>query len=284
MTGAPALWRIERAGPQHPSALPLIVNVPHAGTYLPPSIAAALSPAGVAVPDTDWQVDKLCGFVPAMGATLMVATHSRFVVDLNRDPSGDALYPGMSNTGICPVASFADAPLYQPGRVPDQAEIAARIDRYWRPYHRQLAAEIARIKAQHGVCILLDAHSIAGEVPRLFAGRLPDLNLGTADGRSCAPPLAHAAFAVLSHADGFTAVHNGRFKGGYITRHYGAPADDVHALQLEMAQRCYMDESQPWHYDGSRAGALTAVLKTLVEQLLAGCAALGAETKKQDHC
>lgn len=284
MSTMPALWRVERAGPDDTPMMPLIVNVPHAGTYLPPGIAATLAPAGVAVPDTDWHVDKLCDFVPEMGATLMVATHSRIVVDLNRDPSGDALYPGASNTEICPTATFFDEPIYQPGQVPDQAAITARVDQYWRPYHRQLSAEIARIKAQHGVCILLDAHSIVSEVPRFFAGRLPDLNLGTADGKSCEPSLAQAAFQGLSHADGFTAVHNGRFKGGYITRHYGEPGNNVHALQLEIAQSCYMDESRPWHYSGPRAGALVAVLKTLVEHLLTRCAALGAETKKQDHC
>ena len=282
MSNAPALWRIEHPVLEGASAVPLIVNVPHAGTYLPPRIAAQLTPAGLGVPDTDWHVDKLYDFAPAMGATLMVATHSRIVADLNRDPTGDALYPGASNTGICPTSTFFDEAIYLPGLVPGQAEMAARIDQYWRPYHRQLSAEIARIKAKHGVCIVLDGHSIVSEVPRFFDGRLPDLNLGTADGKSCESSLAQTAFQVLSHADGFTAVHNGRFKGGYITRHYGEPGNSVHALQLEMAERCYMDESQPRHYDGLRAGSLIAVLKTLLEHLLARCAALDAQTRKQD--
>ena len=280
MNIAPALWRIERADS---ASVPLIVNVPHAGIYLPPAIAQTLTPAGVAVPDTDWHVDKLYEFVPAMGATLMVATHSRIVVDLNRDPSGDALYPGVSNTEICPTATFANAPIYQADLAPDRAAIAARVAQYWQPYHAQLAAEISRLKAQHGYCILLDAHSIISEAPRFFAGRLPDLNLGNADGKSCAASLAHIAFQVLFEADGFTAVHNGRFKGGYITRHYGEPQHEVHALQLEMAQRCYMDEAAPSHYDESRAAALKAVLKKLVEKLLVTAAALGGQTKKQDH-
>ena len=272
-----ALWRIERPIAEN---LPLIVNVPHAGTMLPPAMVPKLTAVGLRVPDTDWHVDKLCDFVPSMGATLMVATHSRIVVDLNRDPSGDALYPGTSNTEICPTATFLNEPIYQPGLTLDREEITARIAQYWQPYHHQLAAEIARIKAQHGFCILLDAHSIISEAPRFFVGRLPDLNLGTADGNSCAASLAHAAFWLLSGAQDFTAVHNGRFKGGYITRHYGVPDEQVHALQLEMAQRCYMDETVPSPYVATRAAALKTILNKLVEQLLAWRPMPRAETKK----
>ena len=282
MTAAPALWQLDRADPG--AELPLIVNVPHAGTWLPPEIAGTLTAAGVAVPDTDWHVEKLYDFVPSMGATLMTATHSRIVVDLNRDPSGDALYPGASNTEICPTATFHDEPIYLAGQAPDGAAMASRVERYWLPYQRQLAAEILRVKTRHGYCILLDGHSIVSEAPRFFAGRLPDLNLGTADGMSCAPSLAPPAVPLLSHADGFSAVHNGRFKGGYITRHYGKPDQQVHALQLEMAQRCYMNEATPQRYDGTRAGALKAVLKSLVEHLLNWHPGLGGTTKKQDHC
>ena len=272
----PALWRIERGS----ESVPLIVNVPHAGTSLPEAILPKLTVAGLSVPDTDWHVDKLYDFVPAKGATLMVATHSRIVVDLNRDPSGDALYPGASNTEICPTATFLNEPIYQPGTAPDSAEISARIAQYWQPYHDQLTAEIARIRDQHGFCVLLDAHSIISEAPRFFVGRLPDLNLGTADGNSCAASLAQASFRLLTDAQDFTAVHNGRFKGGYITRHYGAPDKHVHALQLEMAQRCYMNESIPAPFVASRAAALSAILNTLVEQLLAWRPMPGAETRK----
>jgi N-formylglutamate deformylase len=266
MNEATALWRLYSASGK--STAPLIVNVPHSGTWLPPSIAASLRRAGLEVPDTDWHVEKLYDFVPAMGATLMVATHSRIVVDLNRDPSGDALYPGASNTEICPTSTFHNEAIYQPSAVPDSAAVEGRVERYWQPYHHQLADEIGRIVTQNGYCILLDGHSIVSEAPRFFAGRLPDLNLGTADGGSCAPSLAQSAFHVLSHADGFTAVHNGRFKGGYITRHYGEPHNKVHALQLEMAQCCYMDEAAPRNYDVSRAAPLKDILKTLVEKLL----------------
>ena len=261
----PSLWRIDRSDSQ---SVPLIVNVPHSGTYLPPSIGQTLSAAGLKVPDTDWHVEKLYDFVPSLGATLMVATHSRIVVDLNRDPSGDALYPGASNTEICPTATFANEPIYRPGLAPGGAEIAQRVAQYWRPYHYQLAMEIERIKSRHGICILLDAHSIVSEAPRFFDGYLPDLNLGTADEKSCDESLAQSAFAVLKHAEGFTAVHNGRFKGGFITRDYGVPGDEIHALQLEVGQRCYMDESAPHFYDASRAAPLKAVLIALVEKLM----------------
>jgi len=270
-----ALWRVEHGAGD---SVPLIVNVPHAGTYLPPSIAQNLTAAGLQVPDTDWHVDRLYDFVPSLGATLMVATHSRIVVDLNRDPSGLEMYPGASNTEICPTATFHDEPVYMAGVAPDAAAIAARIKQYWLPYHAQLAAEIARIKVRHGYCIVLDGHSIVSEAPRFFAGRLPDLNLGTADGRSCATSLAHAAFEGLAGAAGFTAVHNGRFKGGHITRHYGKPGNKVHALQLEMAQCCYMNEAEPRAYDERRAEALTAVLKQLAGKLVDWRPATGDET------
>lgn len=262
---SPALWKVDHG---NGASVPLIVNVPHAGTYLPPSIAQRLTAAGLRVPDTDWHVDKLYDFLPLMGATLMVATYSRIVVDLNRDPSGAAMYPGGSNTEICPTATFHDESVYKIGMEPDAAMIASRIEHYWLPYHQQLAAEIARLKARHGYCVVLDGHSIVSEVPRFFAGSLPDLNLGTADGRSCAPSLAQTAFAVLAGAGGFTAGHNGRFKGGHITRQYGMPGKNVHTLQLEMAQRCYMDEAQPHTYDERRTEALKAVLKQLVGTLV----------------
>jgi N-formylglutamate amidohydrolase len=163
---------------------------------------------------------------------------------------------------------------------PGTAEIAERVAQYWQPYHAQLSAEIRRIKARHGYCILLDAHSIVSEAPRFFSGRLPDLNLGTADGASCDPALAEAAFAILSGARGFTAVHNGRFKGGYITRHHGRPAEGVHALQLEMAQSCYMDENHPVEYHPDRAAPLLNILQMLIQTFLAWHPELGEPPKK----
>lgn len=252
-----------------PGNTPLLVNVPHAGRGLAQGLAERLTPAARRLADTDWHVEKLYAFAPAAGAGLMVADYSRYVVDLNRDPEGRALYPGADNTELCPTGGFDGAPLYRAGQAPDLAEIAARAETYWRPYHARLAAELAAIRARHGYAILLDGHSIASEVPRFFAGRLPDLNLGTNEGRSCAPDLAAAAYGVLSAADGFTHIHNGRFKGGYITRHYGRPADGLHALQLEMAQSCYMDETDLERWDAQRAAPLVGVLRHLVDRLLA---------------
>jgi N-formylglutamate amidohydrolase len=246
---------------------PLIVDVPHAGTHVPPDIAARLTAAARGVPDTDWHVEKLFAFARAAGATLVVATHSRYVVDLNRDPTGAALYPGADNTELCPTRTFANEPIYAGGAAPERDEIHARRAAYFEPYHAALAAEVERVRARHGHAVLLDAHSIRGEVPRFFAGRLPDLNLGTADGGSCAPQVQAAAALVLAGASGFSSVVNGRFKGGYVTRHYGHPARRVHALQLETAQACYMDEAPPYPWDPARAAALIAVLERLAGAL-----------------
>jgi len=247
---------------------PLIVNVPHAGTMVPSAIAAHFTTAARALPDTDWHVEKLYAFAPAEGATLVSATRSRYVVDLNRDPSGAVLYAGADNTEVCPTRTFADEPIYL-ARGPDGTEIARRIADHFDPYHEALGAEVERVHARHGYAVLLDGHSIRAVVPRFFAGCLPDLNLGTADGASCAATLEALASSVLDGARGFSHVVNGRFKGGWITRHYGRPTVGVHALQLEMAQRCYMDEAPPYRWDAARAASLSEVLRRLVARLMA---------------
>jgi N-formylglutamate amidohydrolase len=246
----------------------VIVDVPHAGTYLPVTLAARLTPAARALPDTDWHVEKLFSFARGMGVTVLAATHSRYVVDLNRDPGGRALYPGADNTELVPTRTFANEPIYLPGDEPDSAEIAQRCGEFFTPYHAVLAGEIERVLARHGYAILLDGHSIKREVPRFFAGRLPDLNLGTVDGASCAPEFHHAAALTLARATAFSNVVNGRFKGGFITRYYGGPARGIHALQLETAQACYMNESPPYRWDSSSAAALVTVLKSLLEVLV----------------
>ena len=253
----------------HAGDSPLLIDVPHAGTYLPPEIAARLTPIARTVPDTDWHVDKLYAFARAAGVTLLAATHSRIVVDLNRDPSGAALYPGADNTELCPTRTFANDPVYAGAGAPGSAEIVARRARYFDPYHAVLEREIERIRGRHGHVVLLDGHSIRAEVPRFFAGRLPDLNLGTAGGTSCAAGVEAVAARMLASAAGFTHVVNGRFKGGYVTRRYGQPEHGVHALQLEMAQCTYMDEAPPYRWDAQRAAALGAVLVRLVDALAA---------------
>jgi N-formylglutamate amidohydrolase len=253
----------------HRGDSPLLIDVPHAGTAVPDAIARRLTAAARPLPDTDWHVDRLYSFAADTGATLLVATHSRYVVDLNRDPGGAILYPGADNTEICPLSTFADEAIYQDGKAPTGAETAARVATFFEPYHATLAAEIERVRAAHGFAVVLDGHSIRARVPRFFAGRLPDLNLGTAGGASCAPSLQAEAAAVLAERDGFSSVVNGRFKGGYITRHYGRPARGVHALQLEMAQACYMDEAPPYAWNAGLAAELIVVLQRLVARLAA---------------
>lgn len=242
---------------------PLVIDFPHSGLVVPAPLEANLTPAARARPDTDWHVDKLYAFAREAGATLVVATHSRYVVDLNRNPSGASLYPGADVTELCPTRTFANEEIWVEGASPGPDEVAARRALYFEPYHATLRTEIQRARERHGFAVLLDAHSIRSEVPRFFPGRLPDLNLGTANGASCAPALEAIAAEILG-APGFTHVVNGRFKGGYVTRHYGRPAEGIHALQLEIAQACYMDERPPYPWDPQRASALIGVLTRLV--------------------
>jgi N-formylglutamate deformylase len=243
----------------------LIVSIPHAGTYLPEPVAARLSEVGRAVVDTDWHVDRLYGFLDTLDVTVLVATHSRIVADLNRPPGGGTLYPGQAETGVCPRESFAGEALYAVDP-PDAMELSQRLELYWRPYHAALQAQIERVMALHGEARLLDAHSIRAVIPRLFEGRLPDLNFGTYDGAACEGYLAWRVCAAAGND--FSQVLNGRFKGGYITRHYGAPVDRVNAVQLELSQCAYMDEAAPARFDAQRAAPIVAVLRRVVGALI----------------
>lgn len=253
----------------HAGTRPLLVSIPHMGTYIPPDLADRMVPQALEVHDTDWHLDHLYGFARDLGASVLMATHSRYVVDLNRPPDGASLYPGQNVTGLCPIDTFDQAPLYLPGHTPDQAEVQRRVKAYWHPYHTQLAAELARLKTEHGCAALWDAHSIRSVVPRFFEGRLPDLNLGTADGASCAADLADTLLTLAQAAPGCSAVLNGRFKGGHITRQYGNPTLGVHAVQLEMVQCVYMDESWPFAYRPERAALIKPILQRMLEAVLA---------------
>jgi N-formylglutamate deformylase len=235
------------------------------GLVVPGTIRSRLSEHAATLPDTDWYVDELYRFAPAMGAGLMTARHSRYVVDLNRPPDDVPLYDG-SGTSLVPLTTFRGESVYRAGQAPGSEEVRDRVERYWRPYHEALAQELERLRAAHGWAVLLDAHSIAGRLPMLFEGRLPDLNLGTDDGRSAAPSLERGAFDVLQSGP-YSTVLNGRFKGGYITRHYGRPLEAIHALQLEMAQRVYLSGLPP-RVDRELAGAVSPVLQRLVGFLL----------------
>jgi N-formylglutamate deformylase len=249
-----------------PGTAPLIVSMPHTGTHIPDWLAPRLSAAARPVPDTDWHLERLYDFVDQLGASVLVATHSRYVVDLNRPPDNASLYPGQDTTGIVPLDTFHREPIYLPGFPPSEEEVAQRIDTYWRPYHQRLQQAIDETKARHGYALLWDAHSIFSELPRFFKGTLTQLNLGTADGKSCGPGIGEA---LLKSVEGYSAVLNGRFKGGYITRTYGDPAKDVHAVQLELSEATYMTERAPYAFRDTLARKLRPQLRTFLELFMA---------------
>jgi N-formylglutamate deformylase len=244
--------------------LPLLVSMPHVGTDIPDDVAARLMPCAAARADTDWHLAELYGFAREMGASVLSARWSRYLIDLNRPPENTNLYPGQDTTGLCPVDTFGRERLYREGMAPDDAEVQHRLERYWRPYHNQLRAELDRLLALHGRVVLWDAHSIASQVPRFFEGRLPDLNFGTADGKSCALGLEGAMIKLAQSQDQFSFVFNGRFKGGHITRFYGNPAAGVHAIQLEMVQCLYMNEAAPFEYRPDLANQVQPLLRELL--------------------
>ena len=247
----------------HRGTAPLLVSLPHDGTALPDEIAARLTAQARAVPDTDWHVARLYGFARELGASMLVPRFSRYVVDLNRSEDDVSLYPGQNTTGLCPIVRFSGDPVYLAGQEPSEDEVRARVERYWRPYHDALRAELDRIRTAHGRVVLWEGHSIRGELPFLFDGRLPDLNLGTAAGASCSQALQARLEALLAAQDDYDFVVNGRFKGGHITRHYGDPANGVEAVQLEISQRVYMDENTQ-AYEESRARGAQAVIRQLL--------------------
>jgi len=251
----------------HRGTAPLLISLPHDGTALPDEIAARMTPAARRVPDTDWYVSRLYAFVRELGASIIVPAYSRYVVDLNRPPDDTSLYPGQNTTGLCPLVQFSSEPVYLSGQEPTQAEVGARVERYWRPYHAALAAELERIRSEHGRVVLWEGHSIRSVVPFLFEGRLPDLNLGTAAGASCSAALQQRLSAVLNAQRDYSSIVNGRFKGGYITRHYGNPVRRIDAIQLELAQCNYMDEdSFAWRED--LASRLQGVIRALLDTCL----------------
>ena len=252
----------------HRGSTPLLVSLPHVGTEIPGDQRQRYVERAFQVEDTDWFLDRLYAFVRDMGASLIVPRHSRYVIDLNRPPENAPMYTGVNNPELCPTRFFTGDALYRAGQEPDAAEIARRVATYWRPYHQTMAAELARLKAAHGHAILFDGHSIKSELPWLFAGRLPDLNLGTVDGTSCAPSLRTTLSGLLQAHSQYTQVLDGRFKGGYITRHYGRPGDGIHAVQLEMCWRCYMSESPPYIYDLSLAAAVQPLLHSLLKSMI----------------
>ncbi|MFZ2991190.1 N-formylglutamate deformylase [Ideonella sp.] len=252
----------------HRGHRPLLVSLPHAGTALPEALQPRLQARALNVEDTDWHLDRLYDFARSLGASLIVPRHSRYLIDLNRPPDNAPMYPGANNTELCPTRFFTGDPLYLPGQAPDAAEVESRRVEWWLPYHDALQAELDRLQGLHGQVVLFDGHSIRSELPWLFEGRLPDLNLGTASGSSCAPALRQSLSQVLASQSAFSQVVDGRFKGGYITRHYGQPERGRHAVQMEMCWRCYMDEAPPWAWATERARPAEALLRQLLQAAL----------------
>lgn len=247
--------------------VPLLISMPHAGLQLTPAVQAGLVPPAQGLPDTDWHIPTLYAFAAELGASTLAGNYSRYVVDLNRPADDRPLY-ATATTGLFPDTLFDGEPLFIEGGQPSAFERDRYLQEIWTPYHRTLAGELARLKAQFGYALLFDAHSIASRVPRLFEGKLPDLNLGTHEGRSCEPQLAEQLMQVCARAADYSHVLNGRFKGGHITRHYGQPGSDVHAVQLEICQSLYMDEQAPFTYRPELAAKAQRVLRELLEAFL----------------
>ena len=252
----------------HRGTTPLLISLPHVGTHLPDDLKPRLVERALATEDTDWHLERLYAFARELGAGLIVPVESRIVIDLNRGSDNQPMYPGRNNTELCPTRFFTGDPIYREGCAPEEAEIRARVALHWQPYHDALATELQRLKAVHGHAVLFDAHSIKGELPWLFEGPLPDLNLGTAEGRSCSASLRAAVCAVFERQTRYSHVLDGRFKGGHITRHYGRPHEGVHAVQLEMAWRAYMEESPPYLWHEARAAAITPLLREMVQVMV----------------
>lgn len=244
----------------HEGSLPLLISIPHDGRSLPPEIELQMSDAGRALADTDWHVKRLYAFAASLGASIIGANYSRYVIDLNRPADDAALYAGQLQTGLCPLQTFAGEDIYASEF---DIDVDARVTRYWRPYHDRIAATLAAIREQHGYALLWDAHSIASRVPSLFDGELPVLNIGTWEGRSCAADIAQSVVDVAS-TSGYDVAVNERFMGGHITRHYGQPAANVHAVQLELSQRAYMDEASG-NYDDERASQLSDSIAAMLK-------------------
>jgi N-formylglutamate deformylase len=251
----------------HRGSAPLLVSMPHVGTLIPADQQARYTERALQVEDTDWFLDRLYGFAHELGASLLVPRYSRYLIDLNRPPDNAPMYAGQNNTELCPTRHFTGDPIYRPGQAPDEAEIQRRVQQHWQPYHQALRAELARLKAAHGHVVLFDAHSIQSELPWLFPGRLPHMNLGTVGGTSCDPSLRHALAAVLAAQSDYSHVVDGRFRGGHITRHFARPSEGVHTVQLEMCWRAYMDESPPCRWHDERAAAVTPLLRRLLQTM-----------------
>jgi N-formylglutamate deformylase len=259
-----------------PGQAPLVVSFPHTGTDIPADLEARFVSPWLGRRDADWWIERLYDFAGELGATTVRTRISRSVIDVNRDPSGASLYPGQATTELCPTTTFDGEPLYREGLAPDAAEIAARRETWFTPYHGALERELRRLRASHPKVVLYDAHSIRSIIPRLFEGQLPNFNLGANSGASCDPALTRAVEAACESTP-FSRITDGRFKGGWTTRRYGQPASGVHAIQMELACRGYMDDpaepptaaNWPSPYSETRAAPMRAALTEVLKACLA---------------
>jgi len=245
--------------------VPVLMSIPHVGEYIPPEITEQLTSAADGVTDTDWYLDRLYDFSEDLGLHVLQATHSRYVIDLNRSPDNISLYPGQNVTELVPTSTFAEQPLYPDGEDPDEAEIARRLKTFWHPYHNRLQELLVTLRQQYGYVVLFDCHSIKSVVPRFFEGRLTDFNLGTSSGASCAPDLRSKLSEALAKDSQYTLAIDGRFTGGYITRRYGSPADNIHAFQLELSTATYMDEEPAFGWREDLADQVRPSLRAMME-------------------
>lgn len=247
---------------------PLLISIPHLGTEIPEELRNSYSQEAWDLPDTDWHLDRLYSFASRLDATIMWPRYSRYVIDLNRPATGESLYPGMVTTTLCPLETFRGESLYKPGMEPDEVEVDRRVSIYWRPYHDALKEELARLRASHSNVLLWEAHSIASMLPRLFDGKLPDLNYGTSDGESCGENVIAGALRAVRDRN-VSWVLNGRFKGGFITRKYGSPKDGIHAIQLELCQSTYMEEFSPFEWRADLAANVAPLIENSISGALA---------------
>lgn len=246
---------------------PLVLGLPHTGVDVPRNVWDGLNDTGRALADTDWHIHRLYDGLVEGVSSVRTKLH-RYVIDVNRDPAGTSLYPGQNTTGLCPTSDFDGQPIYREGCAPDEAETARRLAVYHTPYHHALAAELVRVRDLHGFVVLYDCHSIRADIPFLFEGRLPDFNVGTNLGATCDPVIERLVNACCEQAAGYSSILNGRFKGGWTTRHYGHPAEGVHVIQMELAQSAYLTaEAPPWEYHTAKTTQLRVVLGDILQQL-----------------